>query len=606
MTLTHPDVVAAIDFGTHGTGYAWAKVRTNRDGTVNLDETRKGLVYNEEWPGMGTRYHKDLSAVLLSPGGDITEWGYEARREWARLAAGGGDGSGYGYASSFKMALKADAYRSVRAPGAGSVVIDSGEKAYPLVVGYLRRMYQMALTEIREKAEGCQENQIRWCLTVPAIWDEAEKQLMRRAAGEAGMPTGRDRLLLALEPEAAAVYCQVRLAQELGTWREKKSQVMTAGTRFMVIDCGGGTVDISAFRVQAVKGGRERLAGIGRATGGKLGSEYINEVFIERVLQDRLGGPEVMARIRRECPHALLELVDSWESEKITAKAGRVDKGSGPSIERAVHLTSIPGEIRDLLSPETVERLAELGSPHRISVTPQECKRLFDSVINNLIELVEEELALMIASDGAQAAPERLLLVGGMSRSNYLQERLRWHFGKRVTLLLAPDPAAAVLFGAVLFGSYPWIIGSRPPRYTYGCRSAELFDPDLDRGKTVSTAANGKEYCEDRFRVLAKKGQAINVDHKQSIDYYPLRESQDTITVDLYRSTRPDPRHVDEPDCKKIGQFKIKLGESMKRPFKERVATVEMKFGDTDISFSGINKQTGKLVSVTLEWDGNG
>ena len=60
MTIPYP-VVAAIDFGTHGTGYAWAEVREN------LNETLKRLVYHEEWPGMGTRYPKDLSAVLLAP-----------------------------------------------------------------------------------------------------------------------------------------------------------------------------------------------------------------------------------------------------------------------------------------------------------------------------------------------------------------------------------------------------------------------------------------------------------------------------------------------------------------------------------------------------------
>jgi hypothetical protein len=401
------------------------------------------------------------------------------------------------------------------------------------------------------------------------------------------------------------VYCQVRLARVLGTRREKHSQLMTVGTRFMVVDCGGGTVDITAFRVQAVKDGRERLVGIGRATGGKLGSEYINEAFIERVLQDRLGGPEVIARIRRECPYALLELVDSWESEKINAKVRPGGRGTGPGIDRPVRLTSIPGEIRDLLSPETTERLGKLGSPHRISVTPQECKRLFDSVVNNLIELVEEELDQIITANGAQTGPERMLLVGGLSRSEYLQERLLWHFGKRVTLLLPPDPAAAVLFGAVLFGCDPSVIGSRTSRYTYGCRSAELFDPNLDQGKTVSTADTGKVYCEDRFSVFVTRGQVIDVDHKESTNYHPLRDSQERITFDLYRTSSINPRHVDEPGCEKIGQFKIELGDSMNSPLEKRTVTVEMKFGDTDISISGIN-ETGKHVPATVDFDSDG
>ena len=54
---------------------------------------------------------------------------------------------------------------------------------------------------------------------------------------EAGLPDDPDRLLLAREPTAAALYCVA-----------KGELLLTeAGTRFMVVDCGGGTVDITAY-----------------------------------------------------------------------------------------------------------------------------------------------------------------------------------------------------------------------------------------------------------------------------------------------------------------------------------------------------------------------
>ena len=56
---------------------------------------------------------------------------------------------------------------------------------------------------------GFTEDDVRWCVTVPAIWDDADKQFMRRAAGDAGFPDGSERLLLVQEPEAAAVECVV-------------------------------------------------------------------------------------------------------------------------------------------------------------------------------------------------------------------------------------------------------------------------------------------------------------------------------------------------------------------------------------------------------------
>jgi hypothetical protein len=55
------------------------------------------------------------------------------------------------------------------------------------------------------------------CLTVPAMWNEASKQAMRRAAVRAGLVTAMDspRLTLILEPEAAALHALVNSAPPL-------------------------------------------------------------------------------------------------------------------------------------------------------------------------------------------------------------------------------------------------------------------------------------------------------------------------------------------------------------------------------------------------------
>ncbi len=49
---------------------------------------------------------------------------------------------------------------------------------------------------------------ILWVLTVPAIWSNGAKQLMREAAKTAGLYEDDRQLLLALEPEAAAICCK--------------------------------------------------------------------------------------------------------------------------------------------------------------------------------------------------------------------------------------------------------------------------------------------------------------------------------------------------------------------------------------------------------------
>ncbi|XP_056013068.1 heat shock 70 kDa protein 12A-like isoform X2 [Ostrea edulis] len=50
------------------------------------------------------------------------------------------------------------------------------------------------------------DRDIDYVLTVPAIRGDAAKMFMREAAVKAGIP--RDQLTIALEPEAASIYCQ--------------------------------------------------------------------------------------------------------------------------------------------------------------------------------------------------------------------------------------------------------------------------------------------------------------------------------------------------------------------------------------------------------------
>jgi len=589
-------VVAAIDFGTHGTGYAWTEV-----GEDLAETLRRQPNFCERWPGTESYYPKDLSAVLLDPTGRVIAWGHEAKHEWARLAASG-DHEGYGYAAGFKMALKADAYGRLEPPSSGAARIDGAAQAYPLVVAYLRRIYQMALAEIQKS--GYPENQIRWCLTVPAIWDDREKQLMRDAARDAGMPSGRDRLLLAIEPEAAAVYCRVHLARVIGARPDERRQIVEPGTRFMVVDCGGGTVDITAFRVVTDPGRGDRMVEIGKVSGGKLGSEVINQAFIEEVLCDRLGGPEVVERVRRDCPHALLELVERWESQKVTAKVRRDSEGPDPVIERPIYL-SIPGEIHDLMPPAAVERLAAQagGARHRIVVTPHEAGRLFDKVVVTIIELVGEQLDEMRKQDGPPVRPERILLVGGLSGSEYLQERLARSIDDPVTFLVPPNPAAAVLFGAVLYGCDVPVIQSRRARYTYGHRVARPFDPGRDPMAKRLTDASGRVLCKDRFHVFVANGDTIEAERRERHVLRPVGPGHTRMKLRFYRTLKRDPRYIDEEGCEHIGSLTVELGAAMQLPLDQRRVEVEVRFGDTDISASARNMHTLQRVQTDLRFD---
>ena len=72
---------------------------------------------------------------------------------------------------------------------------------------------------------------------MPAIWSDEAKAMMREAVIQAGIINEEDplnRLDLISEPEAAAAYCE----NKYHSWN------LTDGNIFMIVDAGGGTVDL--------------------------------------------------------------------------------------------------------------------------------------------------------------------------------------------------------------------------------------------------------------------------------------------------------------------------------------------------------------------------
>jgi molecular chaperone DnaK (HSP70) len=79
---------------------------------------------------------------------------------------------------------------------------------------------------------------------VPALWSEEHKQFMRRAAVNAGIidTLSSPNMLLCLEPEGASIQCREDSEETVKNQIIKNSIVM-------VLDCGGGTVDITVHKL---------------------------------------------------------------------------------------------------------------------------------------------------------------------------------------------------------------------------------------------------------------------------------------------------------------------------------------------------------------------
>ncbi len=146
---------------------------------------------------------------------------------------------------------------------------------------------------------------------------------MRRAAFEAGLiqDESSDRLALALEPEAACVAC------------EAENEALRKGHRFMMLDCGGGTVDITMHLV-VEKEPQLRLDEMCRPSGGPWGSTFVDAEF-EAFVRD-LVGPGDFGRLKPSSQW--VELMRVWEGVKLGFDPGQDLSGENC---KSVNLSSV-------------------------------------------------------------------------------------------------------------------------------------------------------------------------------------------------------------------------------------------------------------------------
>lgn len=200
----HFVVVVAIDFGTTSSGYAYA-----------FTKEPECIHTMRRWEGgdPGVSNQKTPTTILLTPDKKFHSFGYAARDFYHDLDPT--ESKQWLYLEKFKMKLHTTANLSIDT----DLHAANGKKVKALdIFAYALAFFkEQALKELSDQAGAEFDNaDVRWVITVPAIWKMPAKQFMREAAYKAALVTREnpDQLIIALEPEAASIYCRkLRLHQ---------------------------------------------------------------------------------------------------------------------------------------------------------------------------------------------------------------------------------------------------------------------------------------------------------------------------------------------------------------------------------------------------------
>ena len=227
----------------------------------------------------------------------------------------------------------------------------------------MRGQLQKTLGEVFNR----EERNIRYFLTVPAIWNDAGKAATRAAAIQAGFlrDENDNRLTLITEPEAAAMFCS-------------KTGLLNLKIRdaVLIVDCGGGTVDLIAYEVEEETPFTvaECTAGSGDSCGSTALNRNFSNILRAKIRKMKLpDGSRTAGRVYAKC---IMDFENRIKADfRNNSQKWAVDVG---------------------IEAEFPEAGIEEGY---MTFTNEEILQCFEPVVNRILELVRNQIIAISAQN---------------------------------------------------------------------------------------------------------------------------------------------------------------------------------------------------------------
>ena len=383
---------------------------------------------------------------------------------------------------------------------------------------------------------------------------------------------------IALEPEGAALSCRDKL---MHVWRECGQP---ATLRYMVVDCGGGTIDVTVHDLNIAS---SDVKEVHRATGDAWGGTYVDKhvkALIQRILGDRvskkLTDDEWLRFTRVSIEKAKRSITDSTDQvffdiphEMLGAIAA-----NGGSLENAAK--SVPGV------------KARKG---RLMI---EVKLVEDCFKESLESIAGHVRGLLREVSGIRC----ILVVGGFAECPFLISRLEKEFQNAECRVVRPrDASTAVVKGAVMYGQCPDVIKVRISKFSYGVGTMIEFDSKIHPQNRLVMTPRGPR-CDNIFSRFIETDAAVEIGHPVERSYSTVNKYQSAVGFTLYRTTSSNIEYTDDPRCEKLLSVTMTFPDPEAYEFRDLLA--KMDFSRTLIHFSAIDVASGEKVQVETKFDG--
>lgn len=469
-------LIVGIDFGTTFSGVAFA-FATN-------SESKEDIIV--EWPGAGTQTKQKIPTVLYyDQHQQVVGWGPDIADA---LAPTGYPKPGVQKVEWFKLQLMLS----------GNTYIDPinlpplppGKSEVDVAADYLFKLRQ-AMRNYLQKTLGevftREERNIRYFLTVPAIWNDAGKAATRAAAIQAGFlrDENDNRLTLITEPEAAATFCS-------------KSGILNLKVHdaVLIVDCGGGTVDLIAYEVEEENPFTvaECTAGSGDSCGSTALNRNFSNILRAKIRKMKLpDGSKTAGRVYAKC-------IMDFENR---IKADFRNNGQKWAVD-----VGIEAEFPDAGIEEGY-----------MTFTNEEILQCFEPVVNRILELVRNQI---IAIQAQNRSLQNVLVVGGFGSSEYLFQQIKLHVPPQFQpkVVRPMDSVAAIVKGAVTAGITERVVTSRVARRHYLMATLQPFKEGHHPEQYRVPSLDGKDRCKYTRQIFVQKGQRVKIGEPVKVSFF--------------------------------------------------------------------------------------
>lgn len=575
------EVVVGIDFGSSGSGYSYS--------FYNENDINHGYIFGANVD------NKVPTEIILDDDYYVLQFGATCQQYLKEKNYNQGH-----YFKNIKMHL----YEKKT-----QIYSINTDKSFPLVIvieKVLGKLKDLCLEELSKLRKNIIEENIKWIVTVPAIWEDFQKGIMMEACTKCGLVTEKTdkSLFFALEPEAASLYCSRN--------KDINQNLLKEGNYYIICDLGGGTGDIVTHKV----GSNKNLEEIKPSCGGPYGSNQIDKKIFENLIFN-IFGYNSFNSLQQKIKELHIDedegvIFDSWcelERQIKNFKEGTNIEKVKKSEYFPIHFTLFQDffEKEDKDIEDLIKIYNNLCTDSDLQIKIKSKKKWIVEFPYKIIYNYIKQQAKLI-SDAVNDIIKNchfninsIIFVGGYCSNEIMISLIKKGVNHKIKNFLQPSkPCLAIMEGAVLFGINPNIINTRISRFTIGQGTRSQWNEEKHSrfGKKVYDEWKKIWRCEDCFDKFIEINEKLQLNQEITRTYHMVGPR--FCNLKYYKTLYPNPVFTFENGVDYIGNCNIDAGDDY--PEGEREIKVTMKFGGTFIDVKARHVKSGNEVRTTLNF----